>query len=159
MIQATENVRSLARSMGWLVCDQSLIHNLRLLRHKTCRRENLRKLWDDCAASGLACSGLALVPPLKCGQDAVESLRGYSRGSHNGGTFGVSMHSGSWMWKKAVWMNELELSVIDGLVMEFSENFQRQKFKMESETALQVWPGYSVPLNVWSKPATLYSGF
>lgn len=27
----------------------------------------------DCAASGLIGSGLALVPPLKCGQDAVEA--------------------------------------------------------------------------------------
>lgn len=30
-------------------------------------------------------------------------------------------------------MNELELSAILGLFIEFSEDFQRQKFKMESE--------------------------
>lgn len=35
--------------------------------------------------------------------------------------------------KKAVGMNELELSAILGLFIEFSEDFQRQKFKMESE--------------------------
>lgn len=44
MIQITENVRSLTRSVDWLVCGRSLVHSLRLLRHKTCRREYLCKL-------------------------------------------------------------------------------------------------------------------